>query len=273
MANELTNKLVIAADKLRVAQSAAKEKYLLYSNSNRAMLDKQKKILKLRTELAVEEAELVVCQTRVMDAQEAHRTKDAEVAKWSAIVRLKHSELMELGRRSSFKCSDTRLEAKMMAEECLLEEEAVRADLIREEERKAMEVRRKAEEEQREAEKLREATKEEELRKAEAVKKEREAEDARRKAVAASEARQRQLLESNLKKQLNNIQLQNLGVASQPSGGVRPKERLRGAEGHNTTNEPLVAKRTGGSGSKIMNRVGLSLVSKDLVPRDSQQYW
>ena len=30
MANELTNKIGIAADKLRVAQSAAKEKYLLF---------------------------------------------------------------------------------------------------------------------------------------------------------------------------------------------------------------------------------------------------
>ena len=95
--------------------------------------------------------------------------------------RLKHLELMQLGRSNAFKCSDIRLEVKMMAKECLVDEDAVQAY-------QARQLRLNAKEEQKEAEKFWKATEVEKLRKAEVAMKEKEAEVVRLKAAAASEA-------------------------------------------------------------------------------------
>ena len=171
MAHELFNNIVIAGNKMRIANEVAREKYLLFSTLSRAAVEARKAVLNIRAELAAKEAELLDCQTQAMEAQEAYRVKEAEGSKWSSIARMKHLQLMQLGRsQEAFKNLDNRLEATMMVEECLLADEAVQSefvdgatsvDLVGEEARRAKQLRRKAEEEKKKAEqteKLRKAT-------------------------------------------------------------------------------------------------------------------
>ena len=313
MAHELFNNIVIAGNKMRIANEVAREKYLLFSTLSRAAVEAQKAVLNIRAELAAKEAELLDCQTQAMEAQEAYRVKDAEGSKWSSIARMKHLQLMQLGRsQEAFKNLDNRLEATMMVEECLLADEAVQSefgdgatsvDLVGEEARRAKQLRRKAEEEKKKAEqteKLRKATEVETLRKAEVARKARVAEEARLKAAAELEAKQRdqaakqpEEAESNLKKQLNDIQLQKRIVTNQPSNGVRRKEpmvkqplgpiarepvvlnEVERAEGQRGSNELAVggSQGTGGAGINILPCIGKTEVGKDPVPRDSRLYW
>ena len=313
MAHELFNNIVIAGNKMRVANEVAREKYLLFSTLSRATVEVQRVVLKMKADLAAKEVELLDCQTQAMEAQEAYRVKDAEGAKWSSIVRMKHLQLMELGRsKEAFKNLDNRLEATMMVEECLLADEAVQSelgggatsvDLLREEASRATRLRQKAEEEKKKAEqteKLRKATEVETLRKAEVARKARIAEEARLKAAAEHEAKQRdqaakqlEEAESNLKKQLNDIQLQKRIVTNQPINGVRRKEpvvkqplgpitsepvvlnEVEGAEGQSGSNELAEGgnQGTGEAGINILPCIGKTDVGKDSVPRDSRLYW
>ena len=324
---------MIAAKKLRVAQAEAKDLYKSYSAANKATTEVNKRVLKIRADLAAEEAKLLDCQSQVMEAHERHRIKDAEVAKWDHIIRLKHLQVMELGRSSGdYQSADTRLAVNMMVEECLLAENVVQsaasvgatcidfdvtADLAREEASKAKKWRLQVEQEQKEAEKLRKAVEAEKLRKAkeeklrkaaeaeklrkaeeeklrkaaeveklrkaEIARKAKEAETARARAAAASEERQRQQLaetESNLQKQLNDIQLQKRRVSGQQSLGARPKEsvvsnEVAGAERLRVGREPARTEgpRDGESNIQTLNRLRMTDVGKDPLPRDSRQYW
>ena len=139
------------------------------------------------------------------------------------------------------------------------------------------------EQEQKEADKLRKAAEVEKLRKAEIARKAKEAETARARAAAASEERQRQQLaetESNLQKQLNDIQLQKRRVSGQQSLGARPKEsvvsnEVAGAERLRVGREPARTEgpRDGESNIQTLNRLRMTDVGKDPLPRDSRQYW
>ena len=160
---------MIAGQKLRVARAEAKDLYMAYSAANKATTEVNKRVLKIRADLAAEEAKLLDCQSQAMEAHQKHRSKDAEVAKWDHIIRLKHLQVMELGRSSGdYQSADTRLAVNMMVEECLLAENVVQsaasvgatcidfdvtADLAREEASKAKKWRLQVEQEQKEAEK------------------------------------------------------------------------------------------------------------------------
>ena len=290
---------MIAGQKLRVARAEAKDLYMAYSAANKATTEVNKRVLKIRADLAAEEAKLLDCQSQAMEAHQKHRSKDAEVAKWDHIIRLKHLQVMELGRSSGdYRSADTRLAANMMVEECLLAENAVQSaasggatcidfdvtvDLASEEASKAKQWRLQVEQEQKEADKLRKAAEVEKLRKAEIARKAKEAETARARAAAASEERQRQQLaetESNLQKQLNDIQLQKRRVSGQQSLGARPKEsvvsnEVAGAERLRVGREPARTEgpRDGESNIQTLNRLRMTDVGKDPLPRDSRQYW
>ena len=316
---------MIAGQKLRIAQAEAKDLYKSYSDANKVTKEVNMRVLKIRADLAAEEAKLLDCQSQVMEAQQKYRSKDAEVAKWDHIIRLKHLLLMELGRSSGdYASADTRLAANMMVEECLLAENAVQsatsggatcidfddtADLAREEASKAKQWRLQVEHEQKEAdklrkaaevdklrkaaeaeklrkaeeEKLRKAAEAEKMRKAEIARKAKEAEAARARAAAASEERQRQQLaetESNLQKQLNDIQLKKRMVSGQQSLGARRKEpmasnEVAGAEGLRVGKEFARTECPGDEESNIktLNRLRMTDVGKDPLPRDSRQYW
>ena len=307
---------MIAGQKLRVARAEAKDLYMAYSAANKATMEVNKTVLKIRADLAAEEAKLLDCQSQVLEAHQKHRSKDAEVAKWDHIIRLKHLQVMELGRSSGdYRSADTRLAANMMVEECLLAENAVQSaasggatcidfdvtvDLASEEASKAKQWRLQVEQEQKEAdklrkaaeveklrkaeeEKLRKAAEVEKLRKAEIARKAKEAETARARAAAASEERQRQQLaetESNLQKQLNDIQLQKRRVSGQQSLGARPKEsvvsnEVAGEERLRVGREPARTEgpRDGESNIQTLNRLRMTDVGKDPLPRDSRQYW
>ena len=316
---------MIAGQKLRVARAEAKDLYMAYSAANKATTEVNKRMLKIRADLAAEEAKLLDCQSQVLEAHQKYRSKDAEVAKWDHIIRLKHLQVMELGRSSGdYRSADTRLAANMMVEECLLAENAVQSaasggatcidfdvtvDLASEEASKAKQWRLQVEQEQKEADKLRKAaeveklrkaeeenlrkaeeenlrkaTEAEKLRKAEIARKAKEAEAARARAAAASEERQRQQqlaeTESNLQKQLNDIKLQKRMVSGQQALGARPKE----SEGSNEvarSERSRVGKelartegpRDGDSNIQTLNRLRMTDVGKDPLPRDSRQYW
>ena len=302
---------MVAGNKLRVATEVAKEGYKHFSALSKSAVEVHKVVLKMRADLAAKEVELLDCQTQAMEAQEASRKLDAEADKWSSIVRLKHLQLLQL-ERDQVGTLDKRLEANMMAEECLLTADAVQSeavdgamsvDLVMEEAGRARQLRLKAEEEKKkaeQAEKLRKATEVETLRKAEVARKAREDEEARLKAAAAREAKQREeeakqldQVESNLKKQLNDIQLQKRIVANQPVYGARRKEpvvkqplgpiarepvvlnEVERAEGQSGSNELAVggSQGTGVAGIIILPRIGKTEVGKDSIPRDSRLYW
>ena len=179
---------MVAGNKLRVATEVAKEKYKHFSTLSKTAVEVHKVVLKMRADLAAKEAELLDCQTQAMEAQEAYRKLDAEADKWSSIVRLKHLQLLQL-ERDQVGTLDKRLEAIMMAEECLLTDDAVQSeavdgaasvDLVMEEARRAKQLRLKAEEEKKKAEqteKLGKATEVETLQKAEVARKAREDEE------------------------------------------------------------------------------------------------
>ena len=253
MALELTDQIVLAGNKLRVAQAEAKERYKSYSAHSKTVLEVNREVLKIRGDLARKEAELLDFQSQAMEAQELFRVSNGEVAKWDAIIRRKHVELIKLGRSTTGRNSDTRIATNLMVEELLLSEPAVQtgptdgatgaasssalADLARVEADKARKLRQQVEQEEKrkraeEAENLRKA-REEKLRKAEAARKEaaakkaREAEEARARAAAELEERQRQEAarlaetENNLRQQLTDVQLQMRMVTSQANNGAR----------------------------------------------------
>ena len=253
--------MVIAGDKLRVAQAEAKDRYKSYSTCNKTALEVNRAVLKIRGDLARKEAELLDFQSQAMEAYELYRVSNAEVAKWDSIIRRRYMELIQLGRSTGAigRSTDTRIAPKLMAEELLLSESAVQTGTIdgatgttsqsaladsADQVRKLL--RQKAEEEEKlrkaEAEKLRKAREEERLRKAEEAEKLRKAreEEKLRKAEierkaaearAAAEEQQKQeaarvLAEhaSNLEKQLTDVKLQWRMVTSQTNNGARQGE-------------------------------------------------
>ena len=125
MALELTDQIVLAGDKLRVAQAEARERYKSYSAHSKTVLEVNRVVLKIRGDLARKEAELLDFQSQAMEAQELYRVSNGEVAKWDSIIRRKHMELIKLGRSTTGRNSDTRIATNLMVEELLLSEPAV----------------------------------------------------------------------------------------------------------------------------------------------------